>query len=290
MNTDDLQDFPFPVDIKEDNSLLEGYGPGTIKNICREHYYSKTIDEILPLLHGTKKVSASDTNKGYFHVKMDYESSLLCTFNTPFWRFRPKRFPFGVKIAQDVFQHRLDEIFKDIPNVAGIADDILICGSSDIDHDLSFINMLEACRLNNVALNSGKLQFKQEKINFYGHTLTEKGLQPAEDKLQAIKNIKVPENTAELLTILEMINYLNRFSVKHANYTATLRELTKKHVHFRWEPHHQAALDKIKKELSSSRINPIMIPIQPHLQFCSVMPVKLDLEHGSDKKVTVLRR
>ena len=82
------------------------------------------------------------------------------------------------------------------------------------------------------------LQFKQEKVNFYGHTLTEKGLQPAEDKLQAIKNIKVPENAAELLTILGMINYLNRFSVKLAEYTAPLRELTKKNVHFRWEPHH----------------------------------------------------
>ena len=138
------------------------------KNICREHYYSKTIDEILPLLHGAKKVSASDTNKGYFHVEMDYESSLLCTFNTPSGRFRPKRLPFEVKIAQDVFQCRLDEIFQDIPNVARIADDILVCGSSDIEHDLSFINMLEACRVNNVALNSGKLQFKQEKINFYG--------------------------------------------------------------------------------------------------------------------------
>ena len=108
-----------------------------------------------------------------------------------------------------------------------IADDILACGSSDTEHDLSFINMLEACRLNNVALNSGKLQFKQEKINFYGHTLTEKGLQPAEDKLQAIKNIKVLENAAELLTILGMINYLSRFLVKLADYTATLRELTK---------------------------------------------------------------
>ena len=74
-----------------------------------------------------------------------------------------------------------------------IADDILVFGSSDIEHDLSFINMLEACRLNNVALNSGKLQFKQEKINFYGQTLTENGLQPTEDKLQGIKNIKIPK-------------------------------------------------------------------------------------------------
>ena len=171
-----------------------------------------------------------------------------------FWEIQAQKIALWSKDAQDVFQHRLDEIFKDIPNVAGIADDILVCGSSDIEHDLSLINMLEAYRLNNVALNSGKLQFKQEKINFYGHTLTEKGLQPAEDKLQAIKNIKVPENAAELLTILGMINYLNRFSVKLADYTTTLRELTKKHVHFRWEPHHQATLDKIKKELSSSRI------------------------------------
>ena len=37
MNTDDLQDFPFSVDIKEDNSLLEGCGPGTIK----EHWSHK---------------------------------------------------------------------------------------------------------------------------------------------------------------------------------------------------------------------------------------------------------
>ena len=194
--------------------------------------------------------------------------------------------PFGVKIAQDVFQCRLDEIFKDIPNVAGIAGDILVCGSSDIEHDLSFINMLGACRLNNVALNSGKLQFKQKKINFYGHTLREEGLQPAEDKLQATTNIKVPENTAELLTILGMINYLNRFSVKLADYTATLRELTKKHVRLTVKQH----LTRSRKNSVHPESYPTMIPIQPHLQFCSVMPVRLDLEHGSDKKVTVLKR
>ena len=100
-------------------------------------------------------------------------------------------------------------------------------------------NILETCKKNNVGLNSGKLKFKQEKVNFYEHTLTEKGLQPVEDKLQVIKYIKVPENAAELLTILGMINYLNRFSVNLAENTAPLRELTKKHVHFRWEPHHQ---------------------------------------------------
>ena len=39
-----------------------------------------------------------------------------------------------------------------------------------------------------------------------------------------------------------------------AELTAPLHELTKKNVHFRWEQHHQAALDRIKEELCSAPI------------------------------------
>jgi len=53
------------------------------KNIGREHYYTCTIDELLPQLCGKKFFSVVDTKKGYWHVALDHESSLLCTFNTP---------------------------------------------------------------------------------------------------------------------------------------------------------------------------------------------------------------
>ena len=108
------------------------------KNICRKHYYI-TINEILPILHGATKISAGDTNKGYWHIELDYEPSLFCAFNEPFGSFRSKRVPFGVKVSQDIFQHKLDEILRDIPNVARIADDILVFGSSDIEHCSIFI-------------------------------------------------------------------------------------------------------------------------------------------------------
>ena len=77
---------------------------------------------------------------------------------------------------------------------------------------------------------------------------------PAEDKLQAIKNIQTPQNAKELQTLLGMVNYLNRFSVKLAEMTAPLRELLKKNIHFQWEAHHQAALERIKKELYTSQV------------------------------------
>ena len=40
------------------------------KNIRREHYYTRTIDELLPQLYGTK-FSGVGTKKRYWHVALD---------------------------------------------------------------------------------------------------------------------------------------------------------------------------------------------------------------------------
>lgn len=224
------------------------------KSIRREHHPTRTIDEILPLLHGKKYFSVVDTKKGYWHVELDLSSSLLCTFNTPFGRYRFKRLPFGVIVSQDIFQRNLDNICKDLNNVTGIADDIIVFGATSEEHDQAFIQLLESCKANNICLNSGKLQFKQQEVNFYGHTLTAQGLKPAADKLEAIRNIKTPEDAKELHTIMGIITYLNRFSSKLSDITKPLRELLKKNVHFQWNEVHQRALDRVKEELCKAQV------------------------------------
>ena len=47
------------------------------KNTQRENYYSKTVDEILPLLFGSTKISSSNTNKGFYHVELDWIKSTM---------------------------------------------------------------------------------------------------------------------------------------------------------------------------------------------------------------------
>ena len=174
------------------------------KSIRQEHYYTHTIDELLPQLHGKKFFSVVDTKKGYWHVALDHESSLLCTFNTPFGWYRFKRLPFRVKLSQDIFQRKLDEVYMGIPNVMGIADDIVVCGSTPSEHDQAFCEMLKATCKHNVSLNSEKLQFKQAQVDFHGHVMTENGIQLAKEKLEAIHNMKSPSNMGELQTILGM--------------------------------------------------------------------------------------
>ena len=219
------------------------------KAIKREHYYTRTIDEILPQLHGKKYFSVVDTKKGYWHVELDDESSLLTTFNTPFGRYRFLRMPFGLWMSQDVFQPKLDECYAGISNVTGIADDIIVSGRTIEEHDQAFKEMLNATRKNNISLNSSKMQFRQASVTFYGHEITDSGIKPTADKMEAIRNMKTPESLQELMSILGLATYLTRFSTKLATLTAPLRELNKKDAHFKWERRHQLALDSIKAEL-----------------------------------------
>ena len=66
--------------------------------------------------------------KGYWHQKLDEASSFLTTFNTEIGRFSYTGMPFGAAVADDVFQHKLDQCFGMIEQVIVIADDILIVG------------------------------------------------------------------------------------------------------------------------------------------------------------------
>jgi len=85
--------------------------------IKRPHYFTPTLEDILPKLNGAKCFSILDARSGYWNIKLTKESSLLTTFNSPFGRYRKLRLPFGLVCAQDIFQRKVDETFGDLPCV-----------------------------------------------------------------------------------------------------------------------------------------------------------------------------
>ncbi|KAK0154442.1 Retrovirus-related Pol polyprotein from transposon 412 [Merluccius polli] len=74
------------------------------KAIRREHYPLRTVEEIVAEMPNAKVFSVLDANHGFWQVQIDDESSKLCTFNTPFGRYRFLRLPFGISSAPEVFQ------------------------------------------------------------------------------------------------------------------------------------------------------------------------------------------
>ena len=138
---------------KPDGSLRLCLDPKDLNQaIKRNQWYSRTVDDILPELADSK----------YWHVPLDRESSFLTTFYTPWGEYRWLRLPFGLKVAGDVFQERIDRVLRNVPNSTGIADDILCHGNEETAHDAAVITLLETARANNLTFNANKFVFKSQ--------------------------------------------------------------------------------------------------------------------------------
>ena len=107
------------------------------KAVIREPYHSQSPDDIYHHLCNAKHLTFVDFRKHYWQCLLDEESSYLMTFNTPYGCFRFVRVPFGVNVSGDAVQRKTDEIYNTLPNVIGIADDIIIWGDKEdgSDHD-----------------------------------------------------------------------------------------------------------------------------------------------------------
>ena len=80
--------------------------PGDLKNkvIKREHYPTRTIEEVVAEMPDAKVFSKLEVKSGFLQIKLDEALSLLTTFNIPIGRYKWLRLPFGLKCASEIFQ------------------------------------------------------------------------------------------------------------------------------------------------------------------------------------------
>ena len=226
----------------------------------REPYYTWSIEEILGKFHGMTRFTIADFNKGYWMVELHPDSRKLMTMALDIGRFQWTQLPMGSIVAQDVFQRKLDSIFLDIPGVTGIADDMIIYGRDDQEHDGNLLNFLEVCRNNNLTLNAEKMQFRLPKVSFFGHTWSDKGLSPDPKKIEAVKRMEMPQDVETMRSFLGLVNYLNRFSPHLAELSDPLREICRQKMEFKLTPACKVAFQWTKEEISKNVTLPYFNP------------------------------
>ena len=96
-----------------------------------------------------------DLASAFWHLELDHKSSMLTTFATPCGRYRWLRLPLGLSISSEVFQKHLHQALEGVPGVKCIADDFLIHGTSDADHESN----LRRCQQKGIKLNGEMVEF-----------------------------------------------------------------------------------------------------------------------------------
>ena len=117
------------------------------------------MDEVTAKLQGMTVFTIVDFKKGYWMAVLHPDSRKLTYMALPFGRFQWTQLPMGTVVAQGIFQSKLDVIFIGMEGITGIADDMIITGRNDEEHDSNLLAFLEKCKQNNLTVNLEKIQF-----------------------------------------------------------------------------------------------------------------------------------
>lgn len=249
---------------KKDGSLRLCLDPKQLnENIRREHFQIPTFEEVTTQLAGKKFFTILDQKDSYWQVQLDDESSKLCTFGTPFGRYKFLRMPFGIASASEVLQRMAYKSFGDIDNVHVIYDDMLIAANTEEEHDRTIKKVLERARELNVKFNMKKTQFKKDEVLYLGMKISAHGIRPDEAKIKAITDYPEPTDKDAVRRLVGMVNFLSPFIPNKSSIISPLCNLLKEQVPFQWRPEHKEAVNKIKQVLSSEPLLRLYDPQQP---------------------------
>lgn len=81
-----------------------------------------------------------------------------------------KRMPFRLKMAPRVFviETKMNQKFERCERIVGIADDIVIFGTTMEEHDQSMYGVLKRCSSRGLKLHPDRYFVEQEKVRFCG--------------------------------------------------------------------------------------------------------------------------
>ena len=82
---------------------------------------------------------------------------------------------------------------------------------------------------------------------YIGHILTSNGVQADPSKIQAILQMKQPNDVAGVRHIFGTVNHLAKFFPRLSQVLAPLRQLTKEEQPFQWTSIHDQAFAELKR-------------------------------------------
>ena len=220
------------------------------------HPFPTATDIFQCLQPNSKYFCTLDLKNAYFQMELDEEAKNLTTFLLPYpvnGRYRYTRAPMGLKSSGDELNTRTDNIFAGIKNTQKLIDDIL-CEGDTVESLIKTIKeVLKRCRKYNITVSKSKFKMGTS-VKFGGYIVSNKGVIPDPDKIEAIMNFQSPTDVKCVRSFLGLINQLTSYHPDIAQASTRIRELLKKDVPFIWQAEHENEFRKLKDILKTSGI------------------------------------
>jgi len=206
---------------------------------------SKTVMERLPTARIFTKF---DVRAGFYNLRIKEGDEWKTAFKTMFGLYEFQVMPMGLATAPSTFQRFINSVLAPYLDIFCFAylDDIIIFSDDETRHQEHVGKVLEALKNASLHLKPSKCEWHKQEITFLGFTaVAGKGIRMSDDKVQALREWKRPENVKEVRMFLGTVNFYHDFIPHYSDLTSPLTELTKKATIFKWTDECQKAWDRL---------------------------------------------
>ena len=221
-----------------------------------DKYPIPNISDILDKLGKCHYFSTLDLASGYHQVEMDPEDVAKTAFSTEQGHFEFKRMPFGLKNAPATFQRLMDNVLKGLlENTCFVyLDDIIIYATSLEEHMLKLQKVFKRLEEANFKIKIDKCSFLRKEIKYLGHIITEDGVKPNPEKIEAITKYPIPKTPKQIKAFLGLLGYYRKFIRNFADITKPLTKCLKKEAKIEFTPDYIQAFEQCKTLLVNEPI------------------------------------
>jgi hypothetical protein len=195
----------------------------------KQAYPLPNCDTMFEQLAGSKFFSKLDMSHGFFQIRMRMGDRYKVAMTTRYGLWEWLVMPQGLQGSPSTFQRAMNTLFADMldQGVMVYLDDILIHAGTEEEHDRLLTEVLTRLARNKFRAKLSKGVFKQGNIIFLGHKLSERGLEPMDDKLASVRDWPVPTTYKEVRSFLYLCSYYRKFVHRFAHIAGPIHEILK---------------------------------------------------------------
>lgn len=216
-----------------------------------DKYPLPNINDLLDKLGKSTYFSTIDLASGYHQIEVEKADRQKTAF-TANGHYEFKRMPFGLKTAPATFQRTMDNVLRGLQGLHCMVylDDVIVFSTSLEEHIRKLRLIFDRLRLNNLKIQLDKTEFLRKEVLYLGHVITEHGLKPNNDKIEAVLKFPLPKTTTEIKSFLGLVGYYRRFIPDFAKVTKPLTSCLKKRNKIIADKNYIDAFNKCKELLT----------------------------------------
>ncbi|UYV79019.1 hypothetical protein LAZ67_17000657, partial [Cordylochernes scorpioides] len=213
-------------------------------------------DDVLDSLTGAKFFSSMDLRTGYWQIEIDEEDREKTAFITPDGLYEFRVMPFGLCNAPATFERMMDKLLAGLKWTICLCylDDIIVYATSFKEHIERLGKVLRCIQQAGLCINHEKCRFGSREIKVLGHLVTESGIRPDPDKIEAITNFPTPKTATEVRSFMGLCSYYRRFVKDFANKAKPLHDLLRNNVKFFWSNEQEQSFQILKSALTTDPV------------------------------------